>query len=116
MGFTSSKLFLLILFALIMLTLIVQCVGMTLNHWWKTPEIDMMSRAVAHGGIWSACVVLLDFNGLASCFKYPYISNLEGNFIFEARHEISNNVVYAANKVSDQRSLIRAFASRLNIL
>ena len=82
MGFTSSKLFLLIIFALIMLTLIVQCVGMTVNHWWKTPEIDMMGRAVAHGGIWSACVVLLDFNGLGNCFKYPYISNLEGNFIF----------------------------------
>ena len=39
---------------------------------------------------------------------------------FEPRHEISNNVVYAASKASDQpalkRSLIRAFASRLNIL
>ena len=38
----------------------------------------------------------------------------------EPRHEISNNVVCATNKASDQpahtRSLIRAFASRLNIL
>ena len=36
------------------------------------------------------------------------------------RHEISNNVVCATSKASDQpahkRSLIRAFASRLNIL
>ena len=36
------------------------------------------------------------------------------------RHEISNNVVCATNKASDQpvhtRNLIRAFASRLNIL
>ena len=39
---------------------------------------------------------------------------------YEPRHEISNNVVCATSKVSDQpahtRSLIRAFASRLNIL
>ena len=41
-------------------------------------------------------------------------------FIFEPRHEISNNVVFATSKGSDQPahmcSLIRAFASRLNIL
>ena len=40
--------------------------------------------------------------------------------IFEPRNEISNNVVYATSKGSDQpahtRSLIRAFASRLSIL
>ena len=39
---------------------------------------------------------------------------------FEPRHEISNNLVCAISKGSDQpartRSLIRAFASRLNIL
>ena len=39
---------------------------------------------------------------------------------YEARHEISNNVVCATSKASDQpahmRSLIRAFASPLNIL
>ena len=38
----------------------------------------------------------------------------------EPWHEISNNVVYATSKASDQpahtRSLIRAFASRLHIL
>ena len=38
----------------------------------------------------------------------------------ELQHEISNNVVCATSKGSDQpahmRSLIRAFASRLNIL
>ena len=41
-------------------------------------------------------------------------------FTFEPQHEISNNVVCATSKGSDQpahtRSLIRAFASRLNIL
>ena len=40
--------------------------------------------------------------------------------IFEPRHEISNSVVCATSKGSDQpaqtRSLIRAFASHLNIL
>ena len=39
---------------------------------------------------------------------------------FEPAHEISNNVVCATSKASDQpahtRSLIRAFASRLSIL
>ena len=39
---------------------------------------------------------------------------------YEPWHEISNNVACATNKVSDQpahtRSLIRAFAGRLNIL
>ena len=39
---------------------------------------------------------------------------------YEPQHEISNNVVCATSKATDQlahtRSLIRAFASRLNIL
>ena len=39
---------------------------------------------------------------------------------YEPRHEISSYVVYATSKVSDKpahmRCLIRAFASRLNIL
>ena len=41
-------------------------------------------------------------------------------FQHELQHEIKNNVVYVTSKGSDQpahtRSLIRAFASRLNIL
>ena len=40
--------------------------------------------------------------------------------IIDPRHEISNNVICATSKASDQpvhmRSLIRAFASSLNIL
>ena len=40
--------------------------------------------------------------------------------LYEPQHEISNNVVCATSKGSDQpahkRSLIRAFASRLNFL
>ena len=49
---------------------------------------------------------------LLSCYLYCHI--------FEPQHEISNNVVCATSKDSDQPeltcSLIRAFASRLNIL
>ena len=41
-------------------------------------------------------------------------------YTFEPWHGISNNVVCATSKVSDQpahtRSLIRAFVSRLNII
>ena len=42
------------------------------------------------------------------------------NIIYEPRHEVSNKVVCAISKGSDQpahtRKLIRAFASRLNII
>ena len=42
------------------------------------------------------------------------------NFIIEPRHEMSNKVVCATSKASDQpaqmHSLIRAFASRLDFL
>ena len=45
---------------------------------------------------------------------------IPGIIIYEPRHEISNNVVCATSKASDQpahtRRLIRAFASRFNIL
>ena len=47
-------------------------------------------------------------------------NEMQRNSTYEPRHEISNNVVCATCKGSDQpahsRSLIRAFASRLNIL
>ena len=49
--------------------------------------------------------------------SHPHTHN---GFLYELRHEISNNVVCATSKGSDKpahgRSLIRAFASRLNIL
>ena len=48
------------------------------------------------------------------------LEHLPYNSKFEPRREISNNVVCATSKASDQpahtRSLIRAFACRLNIL
>ena len=52
--------------------------------------------------------------------KHLFIFNLIKDYIIEPRHEISNNVVCTTSKASDQpghtRSLIRAFASHLNIL
>ena len=55
-------------------------------------------------------------------FNRPFIKLTPDGCTFELRHEISNNAVpvCATSKASDQpahmRSLIRAFASRLNIL
>ena len=47
-------------------------------------------------------------------------AKLTPSFIYELRHEISNNADMCASKASDQpahmRSLIRVFASGLNIL
>ena len=57
-------------------------------------------------------------------YRESYISahmllNLANKLVIEPGHEISINVVCATGKASDQtahtRSLIRAFASRLNI-
>ena len=57
---------------------------------------------------------------------HPMMSALLQQFLakmiilFELQHEISNNMVCVTSKASDQpahtRSLIRAFASRLNVL
>ena len=62
--------------------------------------------------------------GRAVIFQQLIFLNKAKAFVFvtinEPRHDISNNVVCATSKGSDQpehtRSLIRAFASRLNIL
>ena len=56
---------------------------------------------------------------MMSCYKYLLVLTHQ-SFIYESGHEIPNNVVCATSKASDQpahmRSLIRAFARRLNIL
>ena len=62
-------------------------------------------------------------------YEWLFILYIRSNFLnttlqievlYEPVHEISNNVVWATSKASDQpahtRSLIRAFASRLSIL
>ena len=52
--------------------------------------------------------------------RYGPLCLFENKSVYEPQHEISNNVVSATSKGSDQpahmRSLIRAFASRLHIL
>ena len=56
------------------------------------------------------------------CYSILIVVFLLGMMTYkiEPRHEISNNVVCATSEVSDQpahsRSLIRAFASRMNII
>ena len=68
----------------------------------------------------NTCLFVFECTGMT-----PPYQNLLGNLTEnerknEPRYEISNNVVSATSKASDQpahtRSLIRAFASRLNIL
>ena len=67
-------------------------------------------------------MVLTCYVILSSCVRTQLFSEYLdfGLYTNEPRHEISNNVVCATSKYSDQsaetRSLIRAFASRLNIL
>ena len=76
-------------------------------------------------GVFSGLAVLITSVLRVSCcprnvYKdYSHI-NMQCGKSYESRHEISNNVVCATSKGSDQpahkRSLIRAFASRLDIL
>ena len=58
--------------------------------------------------------------GLSISNAYFLVVTSQKVFIFERQHAISNNVVCATSKASDQPahmpSLIRAFASGLNIL
>ena len=58
--------------------------------------------------------------GAVLCSDSSDLKSTTNILLFEPVHEISNNVVCATSKASDQpahmRSLIRAFASRLSIL
>ena len=77
-------------------------------------------------GMWAPpnlIYILMHLNRNKSSFRL--LLKLKSVFVFmmtivEPQHEISNNVVCATSKGSDQpahmRSLIRAFASRVNIL
>ena len=63
------------------------------------------------------CLANQDITDCGLLFEYSIYS---GYVSIEPRHGISKNVVCATSKASDQpahtRSLIRAFASRMNIL
>ena len=60
------------------------------------------------------------FTEVENSFKKAYVENLIIEKTYEPRHEISDNLVCATSKALDQpahsRSLIRAYACRLNIL
>ena len=70
---------------------------------------------------WCLMIVVLLFLALPLvCLQFMIVIFPEHTHLpFEPPHEISNNVVCATSKASDQpahtRSLIRAFAGRLNI-
>ena len=61
-----------------------------------------------------AFILFINCRSLRTC------KDKDDNFRYEPRHEISNNVVCATSKGSDQpaptRSLIRAIAGHFNIL
>ena len=78
-------------------------------------------------GIFDSCLLLRHCfhwctSVIFSAFVYTYSTKSLSDVadIYELRHEISNIAVCATSKASDQTarmgSLIRAFASRLNIL
>ena len=62
----------------------------------------------------------LDYNRKPQSQAFGFICIFALSTLYEPRHVIANNVVCATSKGSDQpahkRSLIRAVASRLNIL
>ena len=81
--------------------------------------------SISHGAVgWSVIVAFPDHtHSHSEPVLIVFIAKSTETFrisVFEPRHEISNNVVCATSKGSDQpahsRSLIRAFASRLRIL
>ena len=65
-------------------------------------------------------IFIVEFPGRGNLLKSDAVTFKSAQKIFEPWHGISNNVVCATSKASDQpahmHSLIRAFASRLNIL
>ena len=70
------------------------------------------------GAIWLLSLACLLVKIVTGFIRYTVILNKKTT-LSEPRHEISNNVVCATSKGSDQpahtRSLLRAFASRLNM-
>ena len=77
------------------------------NHHWRNASLKLFQQVYTKIGIYNLHLLLHFGKGYSTC-------------IIEPVHEISNNVVCATSKDSDQpahtRSLIRAFASRWSIL
>ena len=83
------------------------------HHW-----VRVLTHRRAISEEWYSYAEIGFKRGMQTLVKYQYYSIIY--ITFDPWHEISNNVVRATSKGSDQpahtRRLIRAFASRLNIL
>ena len=79
MGFLASKIFLIVILSLIAVTIFLQCLGITLDYWWRTDDIDIGDGVMAYvsGGLWGACQTTLA-TGSAQCAVYPYVATLDG--------------------------------------
>ena len=81
---------------------------------YKGTVLYPMNTKISGAGLYMFQLAVSMLNVYLFCSHSIYI------YIYEPRHEISNNVVCATSKASDQPthmcSLIRAFASCLNIL
>ena len=101
--------------------------GLGGSYYWRTTEGRMSSwqdghpmtttwvkKGIHHSKIYESCWKAESTSPLAIYKPHPE------KILFEPVHEISNNMVCATSKTSDQpahtRSLIRAFASPLSIL
>ena len=84
MGFAAGKLFLIVFFVLIIFTLIVQFTGLMLDYWWQTEtqNIGNFGPAYMSGGLWGACLHILD-SGLTNCYEYEYIYSLPGKVLVD---------------------------------
>ena len=82
-----------------------------------TYNIDSVYIVIQFFGIFNSGCVMSQSLTMAALHSFP---SIEVCGRLEPRHDISNNVVCATNKATDQpaltRSLVRAFASRLNII
>ena len=89
------------------------------NIIFKIRRSKVTDNAALSTGFLSGQMTCHIFSLLVCCASVAHSSKIVSKRS-EPRHEISNNVLCATSKSSDQpahtRSLIRAFASRLNIL
>ena len=93
-------------------------------RWFSFGDLTLLLYKIIKS--WLFCVAKMYFGIkqlyiLVYCKEFSFLVLPDIDFIVnEPVHEISNNVVCATSKASDQpahtRSLIRAFASRLSIL
>ena len=90
MGFLASKIFLIVILSLIAVTTFLQCLGITLDYWWRTDDIDIGDGVMAYvsGGLWGACQTTLA-TGSAQCAVYPYVATLDGKPLLIHVHQFT---------------------------